>query len=87
MKSIIVRVDDDTHRAFKELAEHHPGGMNGLLVGHIETLCANEADRCIRHLDGSLCPVSAMIQAIASSVHAELAHQSAHPSDTHASPA
>jgi len=72
VKQLLVRMDDATHAWFKEYAESVPGGMQGIILKHIDTLHRYDADNTIRHLDGSICPVSATVQAIAASVHLQI---------------
>lgn len=76
MRQIIVRVDDATHAAFKALCDHVPGGMQGVLASHVAVYVQHEADGCIRHLDGSVCPLSALISALAVTTRAELENRS-----------
>jgi hypothetical protein len=82
MRQILVRLDDHTHATFKALCDHIPGGMQGVIASHVEVFIAHEHDRSIRHLDGSLCPVSALIDALATTTRAELESRSHAPPRT-----
>jgi hypothetical protein len=72
MKTLLIRIDDDLHAWFKDFGEHTPGGMQGAILKHIGTLKRYDDDNTIRHLDGSICPVSATVQAIAAAVHLQI---------------
>jgi uncharacterized pyridoxal phosphate-containing UPF0001 family protein len=72
MKQILLRLEDAQHSAFKAAAAHHPGGMQGVLEVLVDSYTKHETERSIHHLDGSMCPVSAMIQAIAACTELEI---------------
>jgi hypothetical protein len=72
MKQIIIRVDDDFHRLFKAAAEEHHGSMQNAVVRFMEGYVKHAHEGAIFHLNGEMCPVYAMINALTATVRLEL---------------
>ena len=69
---IVIRTDRDTREAFKVACQHIPGGMQSALLLFVEATIAHAADRQVRHMDGQMCPLSAMIEQLVIATRAEL---------------
>jgi hypothetical protein len=73
MPQVVVRFDSPTHAAFKQAAEQRYGSMQHAVEVFAEALVKHEATATIYHMDGTPCPVSAMLASIAACVEMEVA--------------
>ena len=72
-KQVTIRLDDATRTAFAELCNTLGLSMQQVLETYIENAIANRNDHSVRHMDGNLCPLSALLQGITTGVLNNLA--------------
>jgi hypothetical protein len=72
MKPVLIRLEDEEHRQFREACEERRESMQDAGAKLLRAYLANHRDRSIRHLNGEMCPVQALIDALATTTRAEL---------------
>lgn len=69
---VVLRTDRQTRDSFKEACSHIPGGMQAVLEQAMMATIEHAHDRHIRHIDGSLCPISQMVEALTIAARSEM---------------
>jgi len=72
---IVCRTDTITRQRFKEACEAAGVTQQQAMEAFVEATIRHYADRSITHLDGSMCPLSGMINALVIATQAELQHR------------
>lgn len=71
-KQLNVRLDEALLNRFRRAAEDNQIGLTEVTEMLIILWCDHCEDRAVRHLDGSECPMSAMIRALSDATRAQL---------------